>query len=572
MKKKKVLIINPPINQTDTVYSAVPLLLGQIKDLKDVEARALDFNIDFFYDFISKKNLFTTEKKIIKSYKDNLSVINTSEDVLLKNRAIQHNKLIEKYYFSQKVLFNSLKKHIDSLIPNYMKMFNNNDEIREFELIKKQIRYALKLIFLPYFPTSARASFNEGLIFHVDNLYDYSYENIMKVIFDRKHNPFIDYFEEKIRELKLNQYNLIAISIPFSETLYPALTLCSILKAKTKANITIGGVLVHFIRDTFEKYPEMFGKVFDNLMFGESESAFPDYVSSVLNNLPLSRINGLIYKENGKLKINPPKDIIHIDEIKNYCFDGIDFSKYLNRLIYVEFSKGCYWGKCAYCYSRYNKKYYIRNPQKAVDMIQELSEKYKVSNFGIIDDALSPDFAEKFADEIIRRNLKISYGCLMRLEKNISFELLQKLKQSGLYTIFWGLESASERLLNLIHKGIELDEAKRIIEESYKAGIKNFVGIMLKFPTETQEEMMMTIDFVNQNRQFIDKIVAFRFTMFKSCALLNNPEYYEMTNIIEPEEFSNYLEYDAPSVSDEYIKKILSENNIPEVEIYSKWD
>lgn len=570
-KKKKVIIINPPINQTDTVYSSVPLLLGQIRDF-DIDSTSLDMNIEFFYDLISKNNLLKTEQKLKKIYRDNEKIITNNQNTALYKEAFEQNKFIEKYYLKEKKLFQSVLKKADILLPEYMNCYRNNNEDKNFDLIKKYIRYIIRLSFLPYYPTSVRNSFDEGLISHVDNLYDYSYENIMKVISDRKHNPFIDYFEQKIKDLKLNQYDIIGVSVPFSETLYPALTLCRLLKEKTKAKIISGGVLVHFVRDSFIKYPDMFGRVFDALMYGECEAAFTEYISSVLKNKSLSEINGLIYKENNELRINPPKDIENIEEIKNYCFDGIDFSKYFNRLIYVEFSKGCYWGKCAYCYSKYNKKYYIRDPKKAVDMLQELSEKYKVSNFGIIDDALSPAFAEKFADEIIKRNLKISYGCLMRLEKDISFELLKKLKQSGLYTVFWGLESVSERLLNLINKGINISEAQRIIQESYQAGIKNFVGIMLKFPTETQEEMMMTIEFVNKNKEFIDKIVAFRFTLFKYSALLNNPEYYRITNIREPEEFSNYLEYDAPSVSDEFIKKILSENNIPEIEIYSKWD
>lgn len=568
MKKKKVLIINPPLNKMEAVYSAVPLLLGQIKDL-NVSSKSLDLNIEFLYDIISKKYLKQVETKIKNIYKKNQKIISSSADSF---KASEHNKLIEKLYFNEQKLFKKLLKMADYLIPTYMKYIKDKKSNKNLALIKKYIQYAVKLCFLPYYPARVSTTVSKAIVIFADNLYKYSYEDIIEKVEDREHNIFVEYFEYKIKQLNLKQYDLIAITIPFAHTLYPALTLSKLLKEKTKANIVIGGILVHSTKEAYIKRPEMFGKFFDAIMYGEGEIPFKNYISYINNEILISQVGGLIYKENNEIKISPPKEISHIDEIKNYCFDGIDFSKYPEPFIAVEFSKGCYWGKCSYCYSKYQKKYHIRNYIKAADYIQELTEKYKVYNFNILDDSLNPNFAEKFAEEIIRRKLKISFQCLMRLEKNISYDLLKKMKEAGLESIFWGVESASPRIIELMNKGTDINDVSRILKDSYNAGIKNNLGIMFGFPTETEEDVKMTIDFIRENYQYIGKLNPFKFTLLKYSALLEKPDYYQISNIRDVEEFSNYLEYDAPCVSDEWLNNELEKNHLFLLQIYTKWN
>ena len=75
------------------------------------------------------------------------------------------------------------------------------------------------------------------------------------------------------------------------------------------------------------------------------------------------------------------------------------------------------------------------SPEKAVDIIEEINKKYNITFFHILDDAININFAEKFAKELIERNLKIEYSCLLRTENNLNFELLKILKKSGIIFI-----------------------------------------------------------------------------------------------------------------------------------------
>lgn len=556
-----VLLINPPLYLPYSTYGAVPLLLGQLKG-NNIKADALDLNYEFFYDILSPEYLNKTIKNLKKIYFFNkyfskIKIPNFNGKYCLSLEQInKQNELIKD------VLFNK-KGNIEKIINNAQKTFKLLPKNQEKDYYWKLFYIALTLAFIPYYPSTLKLPTNQNTHFlELNPLYNFTYEDIINRCSNSKRNIFVNYYKDKIKKINADKYDVIGITIPFKECLYSAFTLGKILKEKTNAKVIMGGIHVNIVQDSFKKHPEMFGKYFDALMTGEGEKAIVDYIRYVENKFPIEKISGLIYKKDNKIMQNKIELINDINSIKPPSYDYIKFENYFAPTITIEFSKGCYWGKCSFCYNSYQKRYHIKNPIKAVDIIESLVQKYSFNYFEIVDDALNLNFAEKFADEIIKRQLEIKYNCFFRFENSLTYEKLKKLKESGLCTIFFGCESASERILKLMNKNIDLSVAERILKDTYQLGIETIVAFIFNFPSETKEDLLKTVNFIERNKKHITDIHWSTFYLLKNSPILNFKEKLKITNIKTNEEFLDTLFFESPGISYKETLEILKKYNI----------
>ena len=544
----KVLFIYPPLSYPESLCYALPLLVGQLLN-QDIDATALDLNVAYLKYILNSDFLKKTKLKLQKMY-------NTKQ--LIPN----HKILIEKFIIENPEYTDIVIKRGDELYKYLVDKTVSNE-------MNNLIRMALKLAYLPYYPTMI--DFKNNIILEKNINYKYNYEDIIKRTLNREDNPYIEFYENLIQEKNMEQYDIVAFTIPYETCLNPVLTFSKMIKEKTGSNIVLGGTLINATINSYKNHPDLFGKYFDALLVGEGERALYKYVRNIKNNQSINTTDGIVYKENGIIISNPPAKIENIEEVQMPVYDNINFNDYQDKEIDIEFSKGCYWGKCFYCYSSIQKRYYIMNPKKAVDIIEQLIKQTGIRKFYIIDDALNVNFAIKFADELIRRKLNISYSAFFRFEKILNKDILQHLYNSGLNGIFFGLESASKRMLKLMNKGIDIKHAERILKDAHKIGIKNSVGIMFGFPTETEQDVMATVKFYKKNEKYIDKRNIFYYTLLKSSNIPYAKLNFSITNIRDVEEFANYLLYDSPTISKEKLENILKKYNMNGLEIYTRW-
>ena len=447
---------------------------------------------------------------------------------------------------------------------NLYDLYVNAKRKQNYDLAGKladEIQLAAKFAFLPFYPERIQI---EPFFIKKNPLYKETYEDLYDICTNVKRNIYYNIFKEKALEINERNYDIIAITVAHSSNLYPALTLSRLLKEKTKAKVILGGILINTIANSFIKHPDMFGTFFDSLLTGYGEETIVKYALAVKDNVSFEDISGLIYKENNILKTNPVIQLKTNYHIALPSYDGINLNDYSGDKINIEFNKGCYWNKCSFCYSDIAQNRYMRTPVQAADMLKILQNQYKINSFGIVDNALDIGFLEAFADEILKRKLKISYSAYLRFEKELTYKLLQKLSSSGLNSIFFGLETASPRILKLFNKGINLNTVTRIIDDCYKIGIFIKLGIIYGIPTETEEELNMTINFIKNCGQKIYTVSYNPFILLKNSKIIkkNLSRNLKMKNIREFSAFSTYLLYEAPELSFEKISEIFRKNNL----------
>ena len=161
---------------------------------------------------------------------------------------------------------------------------------------------------------------------------------------------------------------------------------------------------------------------------------------------------------------------------------------------------GCYWGKCTFCDISldYIKTYEPATASLLADRMELMIAQTGQNGFHFVDEAAPPALMKALAIEIIKRKLVVSWWANVRFEKSFTQDLCFLLKASGCIAVSGGLEVASDRLLELIQKGITVAQVARVSKHFNDAGIMVHAYLMYGFPTQTVQETVDALEMVRQ--------------------------------------------------------------------------
>jgi radical SAM superfamily enzyme YgiQ (UPF0313 family) len=291
---------------------------------------------------------------------------------------------------------------------------------------------------------------------------------------------------------KFDVYFLQAYSLSWHSVLKTA----EIIKIHNKnAFLVVGGPQI-----TAYPYESMANGLFNIGIIGEGEEI--SYKIIKLFNTPeLYSIPVKIIKINRKITMNPNHKLT--DDINLLPFPDFDLinNNYFSLTVQKPFatmitSRGCCYN-CSFCSQIYNgNKIRYRTPENVADEIEIYVKKYRVKEIIFFDETFTFDKNRvvDICNEIIKRNLKFIFNIRTRVDK-IDEEILIKLKEAGCSTIHMGIESASDKTLQNMNKGITVKTIKNAVDLCKKSGIFTRGYFILGYPGETKEDMLNTINF-----------------------------------------------------------------------------
>jgi hypothetical protein len=207
---------------------------------------------------------------------------------------------------------------------------------------------------------------------------------------------------------------------------------------------------------------------------------------------------------------------------------------------------GCYWGKCTFCdiSLAYIQVYEPATAKILCDRMEEMLLQTGQNGFHFVDEAAPPALMRELALEIIRRKLVVSWWTNIRFEKSFTRDLCILLKASGCIAVSGGLEVASDRLLNLIDKGVTVSQVAQVTRNLTETGIMVHAYLMYGFPTQTVQE---TVDSLEMVRQLFETGVLqsgfwHQFAMTAHSPIGLNPEKFGV--IRETEEIGTFANND----------------------------
>lgn len=172
-----------------------------------------------------------------------------------------------------------------------------------------------------------------------------------------------------------------------------------------------------------------------------------------------------------------------------------------NKLVLAH---GCYWHKCSFCDASldYIKRCASAPAEVLADRIEQISRQTGRTGFHFADEAAPPNLLKSLALELLKRKIRISWWANIRFEQAFTKDLCRLLAASGCIAVTGGLETASDRLLILMNKGITVRQAARVCANFRDAGVMVHAYLMYGFPTQTEQE---TIDSLEIVRQFFEQ-------------------------------------------------------------------
>lgn len=371
------------------------------------------------------------------------------------------------------------------------------------------------------------------------------------------------FFERLSAPLSARPAGLVGISVLFDVQMPMALLLAKKVWESSGARVILGGAkfgvasdhgrllcepLVQKVKD--RKYSVDAGKFIDGIISGEGELALLHL---------MEKGNRAVY--------NPPAVIDALDILPPPDFSDFSLDKYLcpERVLPILTARGCPWGKCAFCTHHHSyKRYRQRSINKVVEDIRHLKGHYNVRFFNIFDEMIPPGRFRKMAEEIIESDLDICYSAYGKPVKRFDRNTLEIIRDSGCRLILWGLESASQRVLDLMNKGTRIDDVKEVIKAASEAGIKNLVFVMFGFPGETEEEFLQTLSFLENNRAAVHSLAKGLFRLMEGSVVAENPDGFGIKEIKEEKVApfrSRLLTYRVSSgLNPEQVKKLFEKN------------
>ncbi len=516
----KVLLIFPPFWVPYRPYLSLPSLTGYLKS-NGIDVVQKDFNIEAYDMMMSKSYLLDTKEQLEQRFKSLDSKNSLSSGV-------------EQQYYSDLYKAKASIPYIAGKVDKAKRVFRDSKDFYDVNKLteaREILKQAQSIISTACFPSG------QDLVWPLNMRIQRSIGDIEKITADRDKNPFIELYEKHLLPFIEEQSpDLIGISIAGDSQLVPALTLSRIIKTSyKKAHITVGGYMVTVLSDILGKYPQLFTGFFDSAVLNEGERPLLELAQSLSQGNSLENVSNLVYHDNGEVRFNEVMPAADINLLPAPDFDGLPLDLYLSAetVLPILSSRGCYWGKCAFCSHNesYRWNYKVRDAVKVVDDMQQLSQKYGVSHFAFSDEAISPSAMNKLSDELINRGTDFKCSTNVRLERQFTPELCHKVYKAGFRLLYLGLESGCNRVLDLMEKGTDSETAVEVCKNVYNAGIWNHLYTFLGFPTESAEEAQQTIDFLITHKDVIHSFNIASFLLNKGAQVVRCPQKYGITSI-----------------------------------------
>lgn len=331
-----------------------------------------------------------------------------------------------------------------------------------------------------------------------------------------KKNPFAAIFAERfVPELASLQLDLAGVSVVYSDQIIPALTLARLLKeALPQLPIVIGGeVFSKILRLPEVRLAPLFEFV-DGFVLDDARRP----LTALCDGTPLEEIPGIVTKDRSEPISRMPARLESIDSFGTPDFGDLPMTRYFAppHVMPLLSGKGCQYSQCLFCSESYAKDYAPQSLDLVVATMEKLVREHGARGITFADVDIPPNRLSALADRMIERRIEVTWSCYARLTSRMNQELIAKIARAGCRRIYFGFESASQRILKLMRKGTQIARVPEILRACWTVGISPHLFSFVGFPGETREEAALTADFFVTHHEHIGSfnIGAFAFQTF----------------------------------------------------------
>lgn len=245
----------------------------------------------------------------------------------------------------------------------------------------------------------------------------------------------------------------------------------------------------------------------DFVVFGEGEQTILELLDHLSKGKKqLAEIDGLAWRENGKVVVNRPRELIadldslpfpDRDLIDQSLYHAQSFLSYSSRAMTISTSRGCPC-RCVFCASGHRFRSHVRERSIANVMkeIDYLRDRFKIDYLLIKDDMFTSHKSriEEFCSAMLQRHPGLKWHCMVHVNF-VDRDLLFTMKSAGLNDVFLGIESGNNEILKKARKGITIERSREMVKACAQLGIRSYGAFILGLPGDTSETIEQTIHF-----------------------------------------------------------------------------
>lgn len=260
---------------------------------------------------------------------------------------------------------------------------------------------------------------------------------------------------------------------------------------KTEIKILFGGVHATYTDlETIRAFPQI-----DLVVRGECDHTISDIMRSVHDVNALRKVPGLTFREGDHIISTPYAGPVQdLNKLPLPDYSLFPHLKYVD-CISVDIGRGCPF-KCAYCVSNQmsQRKVRLRTVENVITIVKRMVYEYKRTNLRFEHDLLTLDrkWLLHLCDELVKERLDIKWSCFSRID-TVDEKTVDRMAEAGCNRIYFGIESGSSRMQELLNKRLKLHMAVPIVRRACKNGIEVTSGFMAGFPQEKLEDIADTM-------------------------------------------------------------------------------
>ena len=513
-----VFFITPPFTQLNTPYPATAYLKGFL-NTKGVSSFQSDLGIEVMLAIFSKQGLVDLFESIAQNSESKWSInadrmitlqndyIHSIDAIILflqgKNPTMAH-LIATRNYLPEASRFDQL----DDLVWAFGSMGIQDRAKHLATMYLEDLSDLIKECVDPHFGFSRYAE----RLGRSANSFDELYNALQQP------NTYIDEVLLKILKARIETVNplLVAISVPFPGNLYASLRCAQwIRKNHPSIKVAMGGGFANTELRSLSDVRVF--EFFDFITLDDGEAPVENLILYLEEKIPITALKRCFALVDEKLLFinNAACTDYKQGQIGTPDYSDFLLDQYISAIEIINpmhslwsngrwnkltMAHGCYWGKCTFCDISldYIKLYEPITASLLCDRIEEMITQTGENGFHFVDEAAPPALMRALALEIIKRKLIVIWWTNIRFEKSFTRDLCLLLKASGCIGVSGGLEVASDRLLELIQKGITVKQVAVVNKNFTEAGIMVHAYLMYGFPTQTVQETIDSLEMVRQ--------------------------------------------------------------------------
>ena len=259
---------------------------------------------------------------------------------------------------------------------------------------------------------------------------------------------------------------------------------------------------------------------------GEVDLVLPRIVEAVVAGEDLLQFDGVFLPDGRKSRPAPP--LRQLDQIPVPDFTDFPWDRYRMRVIPMMTGRGCQWNKCNFCSditSASGRTYRTKSLETVMHEVRELSRRHETTNFLFLDlklnsnPALFRGICEKMQRNAPGAQWVGTVHVDLRKDNGLSRADLRAAAAAGMRRVSFGLESGSQRMLDLMEKGCSVETNAEFIRNACEAGISVRCTMFKGFPGETAADLEQTADFLTKHSEFIDRIRFNEFSILEGTPI-----------------------------------------------------